>query len=50
MAWIKRNTAAIAGLGAGAFVGIVAIILGGVMFSGEGFGSASEPPEQVYFF
>ena len=50
MAWIKRNTAAIAGLGTGMLVGIVAIILGGVMFTGEGFGNSSEPPEQVYFF
>jgi len=50
MGWIKRNAAALAGLGAGAFVGIVAIILGGVMFTGEGFGTSSEPPEQVYFF
>ncbi|MEM6480150.1 MAG: hypothetical protein AAF841_09695 [Pseudomonadota bacterium] len=49
-AFIKRSIPALAGIGAGAFIGVVAMALGTVIFTGEGFGSESEPPEQIYFF
>ena len=50
MEFIKRRKAAFAGLGAGLLGGVVAILLGGVMYSGEGVGTTQEPPEQIYFF
>ena len=50
MAWIKRNTTALAGLGTGAVVALMAILLGSVIATGEGIGNTPTPPEQVYFF
>ena len=50
MGFIKRSIPAVMGIGAGAFVGVVAILLGQVLFSGQGIGTQPEPPEQIYFF
>ncbi|MEO0665601.1 MAG: hypothetical protein AAFY97_07670 [Pseudomonadota bacterium] len=46
---VKKAGPAVAALGAGAFMGAVAIVLGGVLYTGEGFGSERQPPEQIYF-
>ena len=50
MGFITRSIPAVMGIGAGAFVGVVAILLGQVLFSGQGIGTQPEPPEQIYFF
>ncbi|MEM8592002.1 MAG: hypothetical protein AAGF13_05695 [Pseudomonadota bacterium] len=47
---LKKASPALAGIGAGAFVGLIAIMLGTVLYTGEGYGTESEPPEQIYFF
>ncbi|MEM6729460.1 MAG: hypothetical protein AAF618_13240 [Pseudomonadota bacterium] len=47
---VKKATPAVAGISAGVFIGLVAMVLGSVMFTGQGFGTESEPPEQIYFF
>ncbi|MEL6915863.1 MAG: hypothetical protein AAFP13_15315 [Pseudomonadota bacterium] len=48
MGFITRNVPAFAGLGAGVLGGVLAILLGVVIFTGEGLGSDGEPPVQVY--
>ncbi|MEM1234607.1 MAG: hypothetical protein AAGH70_10810 [Pseudomonadota bacterium] len=48
--FIKKSVPAVMGIGAGAFVGVVAILLGQVLFTGQGIGTEPEPPEQIYFF
>ncbi|MEL6609218.1 MAG: hypothetical protein AAFO58_08305 [Pseudomonadota bacterium] len=50
VARLQRNLPALAGLAVGAFAGIVFMLLGSVIYTGEGWGTVSEPPEQVYFF
>lgn len=50
MGFIKRSTPALMGIGTGVFVGVVAILLGQVLFTGQGFGTEATPPEQIYFF
>ncbi|MEO0486064.1 MAG: hypothetical protein AAF092_09140 [Pseudomonadota bacterium] len=50
MGFIQRAIPAVSGIGAGVFIGAIAIMLGTVMFTGEGYGTESEPPEQIYFF
>ncbi|MEM6895909.1 MAG: hypothetical protein AAF576_00920 [Pseudomonadota bacterium] len=48
--FVKKAMPAAAAIGAGAFVGIIAIMLGQVIYTGEGIGTEPEPPEQIYFF
>ncbi|MGR3491232.1 MAG: hypothetical protein ACU0DW_04170 [Shimia sp.] len=48
--WFKRNQAAMGGLVVGAFAGVIVMLLGSVLYTGEGFGTEPEPPEQIYFF
>ncbi|MEM9350689.1 MAG: hypothetical protein AAGA47_10535 [Pseudomonadota bacterium] len=45
---VKRAMPALAAIGAGVFAGVVAIVLGGVLYTGQGFGTEREPPEQIY--
>ena len=46
----QKAIPAIAALGAGMGMGVIALILGQVIFTGEPYGSEREPPEQIYFF
>ncbi|MEM1236802.1 MAG: hypothetical protein AAGI10_07520 [Pseudomonadota bacterium] len=46
----KKAVPAVSALGAGVGIGVVALILGQVLFTGESYGSEREPPEQIYFF
>jgi len=50
VAFVKKSAPAVAALGAGAFVGVIALVLGEVIFTGQGYGTEAEPPEQIYFF
>ena len=47
---LQKSGPALAALGAGALVGVIAIVLGSVIYTGEGYGSEPTPPEQIYFF
>ncbi|MGR3467310.1 MAG: hypothetical protein ACU0CI_05475 [Shimia sp.] len=48
--WFSRNSAAMGGLAVGAFAGVIVLLLGSVLYTGEGYGEEPEPPEQVYIF
>ncbi|MEM9435833.1 MAG: hypothetical protein AAGA15_02240 [Pseudomonadota bacterium] len=45
---VKKAMPALAAIGAGAFAGLVAIVLGGVLYTGQGFGTERKPPQQIY--